>query len=494
MQHRVLLRANTVRHLVSTEIAAAAANGKEAVEAPHIIFLETVGQGHINPTIPLVAELKALGCRVTYFADADGPHDDVDFVSENTPLGKAVIAAGADLRGYRVDQKLRDEPLLAGFIGSRWHKLPGLLEDLRSLQPRAILYDPFVAAFSAAARIVGVPAMALVPHSGPGALATTETELAIERAAGVREWLKAEHGLDLFELGVPSASWYSTSNVNLVTTAEETFAPTNTDAQRRLWPSPDCFRCVGTMNDPTKSYRPPQHNFPIEEIRLARDSGKRVILLSLGSVITGAYFKAPIGRMMPSQIKSNDDGQAKSNGKTLMDMFGVDLVHFVLKCAFGALGERDDILVILACGMRGPEAILEGLPPVPSNFRPFAHVPQLEVLPLCSAFITHGGMGSVMEAILFRVPMAVVPCFGDQMWNADCVQAAEIGFGFRYPLRTLNADALRGAVLALIDPSPQNTYRQAVEVVASKMERTGGAANAARIILGVAQGTGGEGH
>ena len=111
-----------------------------------------------------------------------------------------------------------------------------------------------------------------------------------------------------------------------------------------------------------------------------------------------------------------------------------------------ALGGRDDTVVVIACGTRGSEAVLDGLPPVPSNFMTFAHVPQLDVLRLCSAFITHGGMGSVMESLISRVPVIVIPLYGDQMWNSDCVASAKLGVGFRYPLRTLSARALREAV------------------------------------------------
>ena len=69
------------------------------------------------------------------------------------------------------------------------------------------------------------------------------------------------------------------------------------------------------------------------------------------------------------------------------------------------------------------------------------------------------------------------------MWNADCVASAIFGVGFRYPLRTLNPEALREAILALCDPSPDNCYRHAVENAANKMEQTGGVDNAAKLIL-----------
>lgn len=211
----------------------------------HVVFLQGSTQGHINPTIPLVAALRERGCQVTYFADA---HVQGDAVHEGTPLGKAVLATGATLRPYAIDPLLKKDPRFSGVMYENWQKLPGLLEDLRALQPAPsiILYDPFAGSFAAAARIIGVPYIGLVPHCGPGFMDVAETDKAIADAHGVREWLTAEHGLDLMELGLPPLSWYA-PKLNLVLTCEELFAPLSTDEQRRIF-SDGCFRCVGTMN------------------------------------------------------------------------------------------------------------------------------------------------------------------------------------------------------------------------------------------------------
>ena len=115
-------------------------------------------------------------------------------------------------------------------------------------------------------------------------------------------------------------------------------------------------------------------------------------------------------------------------------------------------------------------------------------VPQLEVLPLCSAFITHGGMGSVMESLLHHVPVVVIPVFGDQINNADRAHAACLGVGFRYPLRTLSAQALRDAVLEMVDERSDNPFLLAIDVAMSRMERTGGPGKAVDLILQAANG------
>ena len=57
----------------------------------HIVFLEGMGAGHINPTVPLIAAFVNQGCKVTYFACAESPHapSKDDLVSKDTSLGQA---------------------------------------------------------------------------------------------------------------------------------------------------------------------------------------------------------------------------------------------------------------------------------------------------------------------------------------------------------------------------------------------------------------------
>merc|ERR1712226_222959 len=103
------------------------------------------------------------------------------------------------------------------------------------------------------------------------------------------------------------------------------------------------------------------------------------------------------------------------------------------------------MMVIIAMGSYGAEALID-LPPVPPNFVLRESVPQLELLPLCDAFITHGGANSMHEALSLRVPLAVVPVLGDQMENADSVAKYGAGFSFRHPLKTLSVATLSDAV------------------------------------------------
>ena len=125
---------------------------------------------------------------------------------------------------------------------------------------------------------------------------------------------------------------------------------------------------------------------------------------------------------------------------------------------------------------------------------PFPKVPQLEVLPLCDVFVTHGGMGSIMESVMFGVPMVVIPAFGDQPANADNVQKLNMGITFQRPRETLGAESLGKAISQLLDPTLSEEYRAAMrprrrecKPQAERMQAAGGAAKTIELILNVSE-------
>ncbi len=97
--------------------------------------------------------------------------------------------------------------------------------------------------------------------------------------------------------------------------------------------------------------------------------------------------------------------------------------------------------VILAHGERVDKAIL-GI--APENFQMAPYVKQFEVLPRTNVFVTHGGMGSVMESLYYGVPMVVVPQQFEQARNAQRI--VELGLGIALDQKELTTEALREAV------------------------------------------------
>ncbi|MEV6926446.1 glycosyltransferase [Dactylosporangium sp. NPDC051485] len=67
------------------------------------------------------------------------------------------------------------------------------------------------------------------------------------------------------------------------------------------------------------------------------------------------------------------------------------------------------------------------LGPQPGNVRVARYIPQAEVLPRCSAVVSHAGSGTVVGALAHGLPMVLVPMGADQPDNAE--RAAALGAG-----------------------------------------------------------------
>ncbi|MEZ4726485.1 MAG: glycosyltransferase [Caldilineaceae bacterium] len=104
-------------------------------------------------------------------------------------------------------------------------------------------------------------------------------------------------------------------------------------------------------------------------------------------------------------------------------------------------------------------------------------VPQLEILQRAALFITHGGMNSTSEALLYGVPVIVVPQHGDQFLVAS--QVAEVGAGLMLPAAQATPDTLKGMAMQILS-APNFKERQ---VVSRAFQAGGGAKRAADEIM-----------
>ena len=83
------------------------------------------------------------------------------------------------------------------------------------------------------------------------------------------------------------------------------------------------------------------------------------------------------------------------------------------------------------------------------NVEVHKEIPQLAVLEHASVFITHGGLGGVMEAMHHGVPMIVVPRMADQRLDGERVE--ELGLGVL--LDTVTEEGVRSLVDQLMSDS-----------------------------------------
>jgi MGT family glycosyltransferase len=99
----------------------------------------------------------------------------------------------------------------------------------------------------------------------------------------------------------------------------------------------------------------------------------------------------------------------------------------------------------------------------PANVTVTRWVRHADVLPHCSAVITHGGHGTVMKALIAGVPLIVVPLGRDQPDNAGRVVHAGAGIRLR---KNATVSALQAAI-SQVTGDPR--YRAAARQMAARL-------------------------
>jgi len=117
---------------------------------------------------------------------------------------------------------------------------------------------------------------------------------------------------------------------------------------------------------------------------------------------------------------------------------------------------------------------------VPSNFIVRRRCPQLEILKVADAFITHGGANSMMESIHSRVPMLVLPWFSDQYDNAKMVTKQGVGLHYDKPLTDCTAESLVSDVEKLL--ADQEILKSNCSRLHASLDKAGGTEKACAAI------------
>jgi MGT family glycosyltransferase len=149
-----------------------------------------------------------------------------------------------------------------------------------------------------------------------------------------------------------------------------------------------------------------------------------------------------------------------------------------LRCAVESFKARPDYQVLLQT--TGDDEC-RAFGALPANILAARWYPQLTVLSRASLIITHGGFGTVREALFFGVPMIVFPCGVDQPGNAARVVRLRVGIAgdirtvtpatmsrmlreIEMPPYRENALKLRSALRA------DNTCSQALNIIEGSLE------------------------
>ena len=363
-----------------------------------LLFYIAPAHGHVTPMLPAIQELVSRGHEVLVHVTRD--------------FEPMVRRTGATLRplddGFNLPEKLAPGrtssgaqhvmPVMLRFMRHCLLATPRLLEQARAERADGIVYDPVAVWGKTIAQMLGLPAALFQTSFALSLSPTLQRELrkdfqglpgpgvvmGLLRLLGTAEVLHWRHGLPRVSV---EGTFRSIEDLNIIP-IPRAYQP---DAER----FDERFVFVG----PTVLPRDDRGDFPVERLE-----GQRVLYISMGTT--------PMNHQP----------------------------RFYQACFEAFRDTRWQ--VVLACGKSLEPAALG---PAPANFIVRQRVPQLDVLAHARAFITHGGMNSIMESLWHGVPLAVFPQFADQPLNARLVR--EQGLGLTLDARTaLEPQVLRDTV------------------------------------------------
>jgi len=390
---------------------------------PPILFFSFPAHGHVNPTLPVVAELVRRGEQVAYFATAR--------------FRKAVEGSGARFFPYPAGLEIPEEEpgpfdriatTLDALLRMSDAVLEEQLDQVGALDPALIVHDSFSPWGRFVAQRLALPAMV----SAPSILVNQEIVSSYganpdSRASDsglTREWFERMDSLcsafaarHRVTRRAPDQWLQVYGDLNLVYTSR-LFQP-----RAEMFDS-ERFRFVG----PSIGRRAEAPAFPFH--LLGREPW---VYISLGTVYGDR------GRFFPMCVEAFRNSPWR---------------------------------IVMAVGRK-----FQAPAPVPGNFIIEPSVPQIEILEHAAAFVTHGGMNSVNEALYFNVPLVVAPQGADQFWIASRV--AELGAGIVLG-RGADASDLREAVERVL---ADRRYSQAAARIGESLRNAGGYRKAADEIL-----------
>mmetsp|Transcript_47257 Transcript_47257/g.113352 ORF Transcript_47257/g.113352 Transcript_47257/m.113352 type:complete len:248 (+) Transcript_47257:899-1642(+) len=220
-------------------------------------------------------------------------------------------------------------------------------------------------------------------------------------------------------------------------------------------------------------------------LKEARATGRKVVLVSMGTVITGDSPEFGWG----ARIRGRDGQPQGLTGKELCQAAWGGAFD-----AFGAENSKDAPLLLVALGPQ-PNAL--GELKAPPNAVCLPVLPQVDVLKAgVDLFLTHGGQNSFTEALSAGVPVVVCPGFGDQFVNAQKAEDLGVGAQVERPMPTQGQEAAAAAcyraevTLALRRVLATQYFRDAAADCAEQLRAAGGVERAVELVLETATSSG----
>lgn len=358
------------------------------------IFFNIPASGHINPSLPVVAELVRRGETVLY-VNTEGMRTEI----ERTGALFVAYPPAPDLEAlmkHSNNGDLAGNALKLAEIGEQL--LPFSLALLEREKPDYVIFDSLCAWGKQAAEKLHIPTASSVVTFvlGYGVMPPISPSVVLQMVGGMARRLPA-----YWKVARRTQQNFGVKPVGLIDTlmsrGDMNLVYTSIDFQPSGDKFPSAYRFVGPPISPRSS----AIDFPYEQI-----IRRPVIYISLGTI-------------------NNDNPD------------------FYRQC-FSAFGNHPGQFILSV----GDKINIANLGVIPSNFIVRNFVPQLDILQRADVFVTHGGMNSVHEGLFYGLPLVVIPQQAEQAMVAGQVvkYGAGVALGTKPPLGKVSASELRQAV------------------------------------------------
>jgi len=388
---------------------------------PKALFFNVPGHGHVNPSLPLVAELTRRGHEITYFI---------------TPGYRAQVeAAGASVQTYDGVQDdyfdaltsngFHPQVLACELLKTTEAILPDLLARARAARPDYVIFDCMCPWGYWVARVLQVPAVSSLSLMPPIWRAYfNRATLRIMLPLVFRDFRKGlEAGRRARQLGAKYSikPLSQTSILNAegdlsIAYTSAAFVPFAEDA-------PTSFRFVG---------RTPQVEPDVDPALFEPVGERPLVYISMGTV-------------------NNQDRR---------------VVETFIRAFTGA-----DVFVMLTTGRRfSPDSFGD----LPANIAIHPWLPQIAVVQRAALFINHGGLNSIHDSLFFGVPLLLCPQQEEQTLNAGRV--VHLGAGLLLSKARFTPENLRAAARRLLS---EPHFAMNARKIGETLRAAGGMAKAA---------------
>ena len=385
----------------------------------HFAMITLGASGHVFSSLPMIAELVKKGNRVTYFTVPRYKEMVETIGADYKEVRSALTNNGQADKDIATDM-MAELPLR--FLSEGAATIESIMEVLRQDKPDAVIVDAIAIAGRLAAAELKVPMIMLFTSFAANDKFSLcrhwpvypDTHPARAKAKELATELAAKYGTPVYDV---YSIFEGTGDLNIVT-------------------QPASFHPAAATFDDSFVFAGPQ-------IMKRVDSGT---------------WEAP-------------EGDAPLMYTSLGTLFNAWPAFYHI--LYGVVKDMN----LRVVSSVGSTLTKEEIGEIPANVRTFSFLPQLEVLENADFFITHAGIGSVMEAAYYGVPMLAIPQMDEQAFTAKCM--VDAGLGIMIPKEELTPERLREAIHEL---TTNPVYAENVKKMSAELQKLGGAYAAEKVM------------